>query len=280
MLTIAAFLAFGLAQSATPPPKPAPDAILATVDGAPITAADVEAYLWAWKEKEVVRELADHKMIAAEAARQGVSVSDAEVKAKIDEQLAQVKANLPQGQTLDDFLKSRGAEPSRLFLAARSAVLVDKLAAKEFQPAKYVKVSTLVFRTTGDTTEALTKAIKAADAAYASLQAGKPWKDVLRVYETNSTVLSNDGLVGWKAYDAFPDSVRTQMDKLKPMGYTKPTQTANGIQIFRLDARGESANPADLAELRSQYIQSARQSLVPRLRQATKIEILDPVAKG
>lgn len=273
MLSIAALIAFGLPQGTTPPAKPASDAVIATVDGAAITAAEIEPYLWAWKAREVARELADHRMIAAEAQRKGIAVTDAEVKAKIDEQLAQVKSSLPEGQTLEQFLQSRGADMSRIALAARSAILVDRLAEKEFKPEGYMKVSTLVFRTTGDTTDALSKAIKSADGAYASLQAGKPWDTVLRTYEKDPRILSNGGLVGWKSVDAFPESVRAQLATLKPMGFTKPTQTQNGIQIFRLNARGGAASPTDLAELKSQYVQGARQTIVPKLRQTAKIEI-------
>ncbi len=273
MLTIAALLAFGLPQGTTPPPRPAPDVVVATVDGAPITAADVEAYLWAWKSREVVSEIANHRMIAAEAARLKLEATDAEVKAKIDEQLAALKGNLPQGQTMEAYLQEKIGGMSHLALIARSAILVEKIAGAEFKPEKYVKVSTIMFRTTGDTTDALSKAIKKADAAYASLQAGKPWADVVRLYEEDARIVANQGLVGWKAYDAFPESVRAQLATLKPMGYTKPTQTQYGIQIFRLNTRGNEATPIELGDLKSQYILGSRQNVVQRLRDKAKIEI-------
>ena len=256
------------------PVHPAPDAVVATIDGAPITAAEIDPYLWDRYSRAVIDEMVGHRLIAAEAKRKGVSASDAEVKALVDQQIASIKANIPPGQTLETFLQSPEVGGlGRLNLVARSSILVDKLAGLEFKPDGYVKVATMVFRTTGDTTDALSKAIKSADAAYASLQAGKAWETVLRQYEKDPRIVANGGLVGWKAEGAFPASVQTSFASLKPLGYTKPTQTPNGIQIFRILARGAASSPTDLAELKAQYVASARASVMARLRSAAKVEV-------
>ena len=273
MISIAALLAFGMPQGTAPPPRPAADAVVATVDGAPILASDVEPYLWDWKSREVISEIASHRMIAAEAARKNITATDAEVKAKIDQQLASIRAQLQEGQTTDSFVKEKMGGMSRLGLIVRTSILVEKLAATELEPGKYVKVASIIFRTNGDTTDDLSRAIKKADAAYASLKGGTPWADVLRIYEKNPQTVANGGLVGWKAYDVFPESVRAQLTAIRPMGYTKPTQTQYGIQIFRLIARGDEASPAELTDLRAQYVLGSRQSVVERLRAKSKIEI-------
>ncbi|RYG16115.1 hypothetical protein EON82_25410, partial [bacterium] len=178
MLSIAALIAMGTFQEA-PPPKPANDAVVATVGGAPLTAGEIEPYLWAWKSKEVIRDLAGHRAIAAEAAKRGIAVTADEVQARIQDQIQRIKAQLPPGQSVDDVINGSVGGPSRLGLVARSSLLVDKIAETEFKPDGYVKVATLLFRTNGGTTDELSKAIRSADNAYASLQNGKPWADVL-----------------------------------------------------------------------------------------------------
>jgi parvulin-like peptidyl-prolyl isomerase len=273
MLTIAAMLSLGYYQ-ATPPPKPAPETVMATVGGTPITAGEVEPYLWAWRGKEIAKELTGHKMIAIEAARRNITLSEAEVQKRVEDQLNGLRAQLQPGQTLDDVVNGpQVGGPSRLSLIARSSLLVDKIAEADFKPDGYVKVATLIFRTTGDSTDALSKAIRSADQAYASLQTGKPWQDVLRVYEKEPRIVENGGLIGWKAYDVFPESVRTQLGTLKLMGVTKPIQTEFGIQIFRILARGASATPAELTDLKTLYIQGSRNKVVEKMKQTIKVEM-------
>lgn len=273
MLTIASLLALGYYQAA-PPPKPAPDTVMAVVGGSPITAAEIEPYLWAWRAKDVVTEMTGHKMIALEAAKRNITVTEAEVQKRVEEQINGIRAQLQPGQSLDEVVNgAKIGGGSRLSLIARSSLLVDKMAEADFKPDGYIKVATLLIRTNGDGTDAIGKAIRQADQAYASLKAGKQWQDVLRVYEKEPRIVANGGLVGWKSYDAFPESIRGELSTLKLMGVTKPIQTANGIQIFRLLARGASANPAELTDLKLLYVQGSRNAIVERIRQATKVEI-------
>jgi len=273
MLTIAALLALGYYQ-ATPPPKPAADAVLATVGGAPITAAEVEPYLWAWKAKEVAKELTGHKMIALEAKKRNITVTEAEIQKRVEDQINGIRAQLQPGQSLDEVIN--GAQVgggSRLSLIARSSLLIDKMAEADFKADTYIKVATLLFKTTGDSTDVLAKAIRSADQAYASLQAGKNWQDVMRTYEKDPRIVNNNGLVGWKSYDAFPESIRPQLASVKLMGVTKPIQTPNGIQIFRVLSRGVTATPTELADLKTLYVQGSRNAIVQRIRQATPVEL-------
>ena len=267
------FALLALFQAPIPPARPAPDAVLATVGGKPVTAAEIEPYLWAWKAREVVREVADARAIVEAAAAEGVTATDAEVQARVDATLATVRASLQPGQTIEQFLASRGADLSRVALSARTAVLLDKISERDFRPEGFFRTETLLFRTVGDTTDALRGAIRAADAAYAALAAGKPWAEVVRL---NTEVVGALGVttpMGWKAGEVFPESVRTALATLKPGGFTKPTQTSNGIQIYRLVLRGADAKATDLADLRRQYVEGSRGAVLTRLRGAVKVEV-------
>ena len=264
---------FALLQGAATPPKPLPDAVLATLDGAPITAAEIEPYLWAWKTRDVVREVADHRMVLEAATKRGVGASDAEVKARLQLQLTAIASNLPPGQTVEAYLEGRGLNVPHLAVLSRSAVLLDKIAEGEFKPSGYVRVQTIVVPTKGDTTDALSGAIRKADLAYAALQAGKPWEAVLKANGADPSVAETGGLLGWKSLDLFPESVRAAFATMRPLGYTKPTQTPNGIQIFRLVARGEAATPAEAADLKRQFVEGYRAVILQRIRSEARIEI-------
>ncbi len=218
-------------------------------------------------------------MVQEAAAKRGLTATDAEVRAKYDAQMEIVKTRLKPGQTPDDFLASQGLDATHLVLASRSAVLLDKIADADFQPANFVKVDTIVFPAPqGTSTDVLGKAIKGADAAVASLAAGKTWDAVVKA---NTTVVgpsqvsapAQAGALGWKSLESFPEAIRAQIAALKPLGTTKPLQTPNGIQIFRLTARGSEAPAADLASLKAQYVAESRGLVLQRLREATKVEI-------
>ncbi len=256
-------------QSLTPPPKPAGDTVLAIVDGAPITAAEAEPYLWAWKARDTLNDLVVLKIVDAEAARKNLTVSDAEVRARMDQQLAAIKTQLQPGQTVESAVAAQPGGMSRLALSVHIFVLLNKIADSEFQPTQFVKVAAISFPTGAGTTDALSKAIKGADAAYAKLLAGRPWDDVAKA----NAAVAQSGVMGWRAVEIFPENVRAGLAATKPMGYTKPTQVGNGIQIFRLLARGQDAPPTEIAELKGQYTNSALPNILKRLRDKAKVEI-------
>ena len=256
--------------SVTPPPVPAPDKVIATVGGTPLTAADVAPYLWAWKAREVANTLAVYRGIAGEAARAGVNVTDAELKAKYDEQIAQTTAKLQPGQTLDDAYGQVGGLPG-LSLALRSSILLDKVAEKEFDPSGYTKLSMILFSSANDKPPTVTAA-KSADTAYNQLKSGTPWNTVEKQFEKEPRLAQTNGSLGWAPIASFPADAKAQFATLPVNGYTKPIATPNGLAIFRVEARGKDASAADLAPLKASSLATARQAVLARIRAANKVE--------
>ena len=273
MTTILPFAILLLFQGVLPPAKPAPDAVLATLDGKPITAAEIEPYLWSWKVRDVLREYADHRMILEAAAQRGLVATDAEVKARLDLQLAAASTGLPAGGTVEDVLQARGLNVAHLAILSRSAVLLDKITESEYKPGGFVKFQALVVPVADGTPDALAKAQRKADLAYAALQTGKPWETVLKANEKDPNAIPAGGLVGWRSLDLFPENLRAAFGNLKPGGFSRPVQTPKGIGIFRLIARGEAATPEETATLKRQFVEKSRSVVLQRLRAATKIEI-------
>lgn len=274
------FIAWALLALQTPVPdlpkqhlkaKPRATAVVAQVGNVAIKASDLERYLWDWRAREALQDLITHQMIVNEARRLKVTVTNAAVQKELDKQLAEVKAALPPGETLEASIRDRGFPRSRLFLRIKSEQLLNAIVLKSFDRKNYVKVSTILIRPRTEQASDLAEALRRAESAYSALINGEPWSDVLSRHTEDAGALQADGSIGWKEHGAFPPTVRQEMARQKPGAITKPAQTANGIQIFRLDARGESATGTVLEELKAAYLQVVRPGYLEDLKKRTKI---------
>jgi parvulin-like peptidyl-prolyl isomerase len=253
--------------------RPKPAAVLAKVGGVPIKATDLEPYLWDWRAYEVLQDAITHQMIAAEARAQKVSVTDAEVQKLLEAQMAAMRGQLRPGQTLAKAMLEQGFPKNRLFLRLRSEMLLDKLTLKRFNSKLFVKVSTIIIRPKSEQASELALAVKRAEDAYAALAGGEPWSDVLSRFTDDPGTIRTDGLLGWRDLGAFPPTVRQELASKKPGGITKPAQTQNGIQIFRIESLGSEASGPVLEELREAFLTGTRQKVLEEIRAKAKIEV-------
>lgn len=254
-------------------PRPKPAAVLAKVGNVTIRASDLEDYLWDWRAQEALQDLVSHQMIANEAKRLKVTVSDAVVQRELDRELAELKRQLPAGEPLEASIKGRGFPRSRLFLRIKSEQLLNSLVLRSFNPKLYVKVSTIIVRARSEQATDLADALKRAGEAHTALKNGEPWSDVLSRHSQDASTLQTEGLLGWKELSAFPPTVREELASKLSGGITAPAQTPNGIQIFRLEAKGESATGSILTELKSAYLQATRPKYLEDLRKRSKIVV-------
>ena len=255
-----------------PPTKPAPDKVLATVNGVPIKASDIEPYLWDWKAGEVLRDLIDAKLIQAEAATKKITLTDAEVSGMIKARLDSYQASLPKGKTLEQAFQEQGLTMSRVTMGLRQQMLIDKIIASNFHPQDYVNISSIIFPIKSAAASDLSAALKRAETAYAALKKGDSWEKVLRLNEQNETVLASKGLIGWVTYAAFPKVAEDEIRTLHANGYSKPVQTNQGIQLFKINIQGKEGSPTDIAELRSRFVAAERPRFIEKLRANAKIE--------
>lgn len=251
--------------------KPEPGAILATVGGQAITTTDVESLLWEWRTKEVTEELITSVMLRNEAQKLGVIVKPEEVEAEAKRQIDQLAGTLAPGVSVADALAEQGSAPSRVYLRVRNKLMLDAICLRTLVPSEYIKVSTMVFRPASEQTSALTAAIKRADTAYSRLVRGEVWDQVLRDNTTDSDVLKSQGLIGWRRLSAFPEVVSKEMQGMKVGGLTKPAQTVNGFQIFRIEAFGKEATGKELDSLRDQYLAASRPDVFERIKKEAQI---------
>jgi parvulin-like peptidyl-prolyl isomerase len=255
-----------------PPAPPAPDRVLATVNGAQIRAAEVAPYLWDWRAQEVVNDLIAFHLVRQAAERAGIVLDDAEVRREVEEQIREVAAGAPQGAEVEANLRAQGFPMSRIFLRVKTDLLLSQIAAREFDPASFVYVQTLVVHPKSEDAAEVAEAIRRAEEAYARLQKGEAWSAVLQSVTADPNLTREDGLLGWRQIEDFPAAARPQLQALTPGGVTKPVQTAHGIQIFRVAALGKTAEGEALEELREAFVQARRPRVLDRLQKEAQIE--------
>jgi len=253
-------------------PGPTSDKVIAKVDGVAIKASELESLLWEWRGQEALADLISYQIIKAAAAKDKVLVPDAEVEAALKDQLAQFNPAALNGKTVDQYLLDQGFTKSRLWLRVKTELLLNKMALKDFKPAEYVKVSTILVKTTGPSPKELADASKKADVFYDMLSKGDDWMRVLQLSTQDPRTVESKGLVGWRKLEAFPFEVQQQFAALKAGGITKPKQTSNGFQIFKLEMAGADAKGADRTEMENIHVQSTKPALASKIRSSAKIE--------
>lgn len=251
------------------PPKKT--STMAKVGNVTIKASDLESYLWDWRAQEALQDLVTHQMIVNEARRLKVAVSDTAIQQELDKQLATVKAELPPGENLETSIREKGFPRSRLYLRIKSEQLLNALVLKSFSASAFVKVSTIIFRPKTELAADVAEAVRQAEDAHNALTNGEPWGDVLARYAHDASILQTGGLLGWKETVAFPSLVRQELAQHQAGAITRPAQTANGIQIFRLEAKGDTASGPVLEELKQAFLQAKRPAFLADLKKRTKI---------
>jgi hypothetical protein len=267
---LAALILTAQAPTSTPA-LPAPNKVVVTVNGHPILAKEVEAYLWEWNAPQVGQLLTVLELLRQEAAKENVTVTPEEVQQKVNIQVEQLMAGAPKGAKTSDVLMARNMSPSRLNLMVRGQLTLEKLAAKQFKPTEFVRIATIIVHpksaAAADQQEALTKV----GAAYSALKKGDSWDTVLKAYATEPQSIQSNGELGWRSEDQFPAATRMELDTMKLNGFTKPIQTPTGYQIFRLETRGKDASPGELAEAKVQFVSQEERAIVQHLQQGAKI---------
>jgi parvulin-like peptidyl-prolyl isomerase len=253
---------------------PAPDAnkVIAKVDGVEIRASDVQSLLWQWRGQEATADLISYQVIKNAAAKEQITVPDTEVQKALDAQIALLTPDVLQGKTADEYLLGNGFTRSRLWIRIKTELLLNKIAAKDFKPGEYLKISTIMIKPESTSTTALTNAAKKADALYDMIKKGDGWEKVLSLSTSDLQTLNSKGLVGWRRIDALPQMVQTEVATLKAGDVTKPVQTQNGFQIFRIEMFGKDAKGDDLLSAEAIHAISNKQAVARKIQAAAKIE--------
>lgn len=252
---------------------PGKAAVLATVNGKTITAEDLTPLLWDWRMNDVLSDVIGDRVVRDAATRAKISATDAEVDSEVKKLLASIKASLPQGQTIEDAMLQEGTTPSRIWLRMRTEILLRKLAVAELKPETFVNVSTIVIKPASQQAADLKAALEKAEDCYKRLNVGESWDNVFLSVTDDSRARAALGKIGWRNLTAFPEVAAKEIVSLGRGKVTKPVQTVNGIQIFRVDAKGADVTGDEKTELEDAYFASRRTGLMQKLREDAGVKI-------
>lgn len=257
--------------STEPPKLPSAGEVVATVNGVPIKAGEVEPLVWQIYHSQIEQDFVQYQTLkqAADAAK--VTVTDDEVNQRLAQLYDQMSHTVPPGKTIDDLLAARSYSGARLFLHMKSLLFLEKIDLLDFKPKDWIKVATLEFLTPGKKPDVMkTEGAKAQD-AYAQLQKGGSWHALLTSLTTDPNVLKNDGDIGWRSLDAFPAGARDELVQLKVGEFSKPVETANAIEIFKIEARGAEVTGTELDDLRKRFLSQTEGQTFKSIQAKTKV---------
>ncbi len=261
------------------PKAPRPDQALAKVNGVEIKASEIEDLLWEARGAEILTEFIYYRVAKQEADRLKIIVTDSEVNEAVAKELKSLKANFPEGTSDEDALAQGGQSAGRLRLATRTNLLLTKIAFADFDPKLYVRVSTIIVKPKSNSASDLSTAISACQSAYSRLQKGEKWETLVDELVEETQGRQARGYLGWRLISAFPEESQKEFLTIKDGGVTKPVQTSNGIQIFRIEGRGSSLKTGDLDQMKLELGEILRNNAVNKISKTLKVERLYPAPK-
>lgn len=246
--------------------------IAATVNGLEIKVSDIDALLWDWRKDDVLDDLIAYRLVKGEATRIGVKVTDEEVKTEVNELFKAISAGLEAGQDMSQAMATQGTTLSRIHMRVTTEILIRKVILAAFKQENFTEISTITIKPNSDSAADLKYAIEMSDGVYQRLQRGENWDAVLLSVTQDQNAVKSRGKIGWRLTSALPDAVKKEISNLKVGQFTKPAQTVNGLQVFRIDAIGKDAKDEQLKAFKDWYVNGMRLQTVDRLRKSAKIE--------
>ena len=258
-----------------PAPLPAPDTVVATVNGEPIRAGELIQASYEWFAATAIEELILERVIEQEARKQGVSVSNAEVEARYKQQLQNAESQVPPGMSLDDFLKRNQFPPSRLFARIRSQMLVEKLVERQVNLDDFVEYSQIVIRIQGNTPEQQEENTPTAEAkaqeAYQKIKEGLDFAEAVKEYSEDPFSKDRGGKMNWQNLNFIVPDLRQKLQAMQPDEISEPFKMMGSYIIIRKERTGSQASPEEQQELREQAVRLQVGEYVRQLQSKAKI---------
>jgi peptidyl-prolyl cis-trans isomerase C len=312
------------APPAQPPAfQPKPTTVLATVDGAPIVAADLqqemqnlaqmlvqnrqvasEQQLQGMAEqiqKQAMGNLITRKLLTAQALREKVTVTSAQ----IDEAVAEIEKRIPAGSSLDAELAKQGGNRSALRMNLEQQLKLNglmkkhvpqptpptaeeleafyKANPKQFERAENVEVRHVLIKTETTDSEAVKQKKKSdAQALQKALSKGGDFEEIARTRSDCPSKERGGNLGPVLRGQMVPEFEAAAFSQ--DVGVVGPVvETKFGYHILRVDAKHpagtvllEEAKPRLSAFLTQQKVDKAVGEYVSSLQKVAKIEFPTP----
>ncbi|RFC67954.1 MULTISPECIES: peptidylprolyl isomerase [Mesorhizobium] len=256
--------------AAQPAPKPAPDTVLAKVNGQSITEADLDLAIEDL-DQQFARLPEEQKRAAALSAVIEIKLMAAEAAAKGIDKDADMQRRLA-------FLQQRALHAAVIDKEVQAKITDDEIRArydKEIaaQPAENEVHARHILVKTKEEAEAIIK----------DLDAGKKFEDIAKEKSTDPGSGANGGDLGYFSAGQMVPEFEKAAFALAPGTYTKtPVQTQFGFHVIKVEDKRAKQPPAFdevKDQVRSLVLRDKYLALIKSLREAAKIQIDDPALK-
>ena len=248
-----------------------PDAVVAMVNGDRITKKQLTDLLWGNQAHQVLdRYLITNTLVAQKAKEAGVTATDDEVQAKIEEV---EKQNLGGTKTVDQALAEAGiSKAAWVETSVKPQILAEKMMAKqvkvtdaelaEYIHARHILISTQKGEGTGAVqTKKETDARAKLDGIIADIKAGKiDFATAADQYSEDpsntdsKTQKKKGGMLPWFKKGRMMKEFEEAVFNLSPGEISEPVKTFYGWHVIKLDKTGKDANPAEKEEVKKQIM--------------------------
>ncbi|HEX7127786.1 MAG TPA: peptidyl-prolyl cis-trans isomerase [Thermodesulfobacteriota bacterium] len=280
-----------------------PDVTIATVDGAPITASELERRLRRVTGQadvsdadpglraSILDQLVDERILLAEAERRGLSIPAADVEAKARAEEAAMGAEAfarmleVEGLTPEGFRTQVGEQ---LLIRAILATVPPPRPIREFDVREYYEAHRREFAEPAQyRARLLTVASRPeAEALRAQLAAGADFA-ALATAKSISPEKSRGGDLGFVPEGRMPPEIDEAARALAPGELSPVFQSPFGFHVLRLEERRparqqtlDQARAEILRVLNTSRAEQATEAWLANLRAKARVEILDPTLAG
>ncbi len=229
------------------------------------------------QKDQVVSFLIRSQWLEAEAARQGITVSDAELKAAFTK--ARLQA-FPKTADYVKFLKSSGQTEADLMYRQRAQLLEQKITAKITKNASNVtqadvqayynknKAKQFTQPESRNLHVVLAKDQATANKARAELAAGTPWATVAKKYSIDPAAKDNGGVLSNVVKGQGSPQFEAGVFGAQKGQLTKAFKTADGWYVVRVDdvkpAKVTPLNAATAASIKQILLQTKQQGVLTK----------------
>lgn len=237
-------------------------AVVATVDGADITKGELLRALWYWTAPQMLGELINQKMIIQAAKKEGVTMTEEELKEKRDEAIKRMGV-----ASLEDLLRQFKVTKDRFASSIKTSALAEKTVRKsvkvtDAEYAEYIKARHILIKFPEDETDQEKKEAAAKtkiDEISAKLADGGDFAKLADEYSEDpgnvKDGVKQGGDLGWFTKGRMVSEFESAAFVLPVGKVSEPVKTFYGFHLIRVDAIGKDASPTEKEELKEMILE-------------------------
>lgn len=262
-----------------------PAGVAATVNGQKITQEQLMKTLKDWQSPMVLDEIIRFTVVAQEAKKNGVIVTDAQVKAKMDE----LKKRIPAGEDFNDtLLRMYGLTPQhatafiKMQLQAEGVVRKSiKLTPEDFadyRKAEHILIMTRVTDPKDKEKKEAESKQKIEDIAK-EIQGGLSFEEAAKKYSEDPGSKDAGGDLNWFTKGTMVPEFQNAAFSMKVGQISEPIKTGYGYHLIKLTGIGNEATGADKKALEDKILQKKMGNMQQWVKdQFDKAKINNPLA--